>query len=527
MNRVLVIGWDGADWRILDPLLERGLLPNLAALIDRGGRAVLRSTIPTHSWAAWPSFLTGVDPDEHGVYDILETRRGATRQHPVSYRSIRERTFLHDLTAAGVETVMVNVPLTAPPPAISGKLVAGGVLPKGRPFTYPESLAGELERAGAPFPINGMSWTTFRHRPEPFLAEVVELIRARQRATEHLLDTTDWRVGVTVFVAPDRVQHCLNEYVSSDHPDYPERSVEPLAEKVRDVYRLLDEGLGRLVERTDAQDLVMFMSDHGMQSTTGTVNMDRLLERLGLLEFSASNALYGPMQWGPMRAVARKVYDALGLHGKVSLPQAVTWSKTRAYTSIRSTGQGVNVNLAGRESDGIVDPADFEGMRDEVADKLLSFVDARTGVAPVARATRREEAFKGTYAEEAPDLILDPAPLYMLTHAKRAVEPADWSSGDHRIEGVFAAAGAGVDPAAFPQAPRLVDLAPTILAAAGAPASVRHTGRTLAGIVGTAGEEPDAAEAEAARAAAAATSGLDEQEEEEVEEHLRGLGYLE
>src|SRR5881396_449845 len=56
MSRVLLIGWDGADWRILDPLLDAGALPNLQALIDRGARGVLRSTIPTHSWAAWPSF---------------------------------------------------------------------------------------------------------------------------------------------------------------------------------------------------------------------------------------------------------------------------------------------------------------------------------------------------------------------------------------------------------------------------------------------------------------------------------------
>jgi len=526
MNRVLVIGWDGADWRILDPLLGRGILPNLAALIRRGGRAVLRSTVPTHSWAAWPSFLTGVDPDEHGVYDILETRRGATRQHPVSFRSIRERTFLHDLTEAAIETVMVNVPLTAPPPKISGKLVAGGVLPKGRPYTYPESLAGELERAGVPFPINGMSWTTFPHRPEPFLQEVGALIRARQRATEHLLDSSDWRVGVAVFVAPDRVQHCLNEYVSNDHPDYAERSREPLAEKVRDVYRLLDEGLGRLVERADDGDLVLFMSDHGMQSCTGTVNMDRLLERLGLLEFSASNAIFGPMQWGKVRSIARKLYDTLGLHGRVSLPQAVNWSKTQAYTSIRSTGQGVNVNLRGRESDGIVDPADFERTRDEVAQRLLAFSDPRTGTRPVARAVRREEAFRGSYADEAPDLLLDPAPLYMLTHARLAVEPADWSSGDHRIEGVLAAAGPAVASGGLPDGPRLVDLAPTILAAAGAPASVHHTGRVLTELVGAAAGSRAAAAAVPAPDADT-SSGLDEHEEEEVEEHLRGLGYLE
>ena len=92
MSRVILIAWDGADWRILDPLLEQGALPNLQALLDKGQREVLRSTVPTHSWSAWPSFLTGVDPDDHGVYDILETKPGTHKQYPVtSARSRRGR----------------------------------------------------------------------------------------------------------------------------------------------------------------------------------------------------------------------------------------------------------------------------------------------------------------------------------------------------------------------------------------------------------------------------------------------------
>ncbi len=526
MPRVLLIGWDGADWRILDPMLEAGVLPNLEALIARGGRAVLKSTLPTHSWSAWPSFLTGVDPADHGVYDILEARGGSRRQYPVSFRSIKERTFLADLASAGVETIMTNVPLTFPAPRITGKLIAGGVLPKGRSFTHPEGLADELKAAGAPWPINGISWVTFRNRPDALLEEAARFVRARRRSMEHLLDTTDWRVACLAFMATDRIQHCLSKYISPDHPEYGMLSKTALGRKVRELYHLLDDALGALVSRASADDLVLFMSDHGMQSCTGAVNMDRLLEKLGYLEFSASNAVFGPMQWGPVRTLARKAYDVLGLHGKVALPQAVNWSKTRAYTSVRSTGEGISVNLAGRELDGIVPPQEFERLRDELAGRVGAFADPRTGRRPVGRVWRREEVFKGRFAEEAPDLLLEPAPLYSLTHSRSAVEAADWLSGDHRIDGVLAAAGPAVRGEAFPEVARLIDLAPTVLAAAGASASVRHGGSVLQPLVG---ERAAASAADLApdEIAAGVDLGLNESEAEEVEEHLRGLGYLE
>ena len=58
MSRVILIAWDGADWRILDPLLERGDLPNLQALIDRGQKDVLRSTV-----SGGPYSVVGNVPD--------------------------------------------------------------------------------------------------------------------------------------------------------------------------------------------------------------------------------------------------------------------------------------------------------------------------------------------------------------------------------------------------------------------------------------------------------------------------------
>ncbi len=77
---------------------------------------------------------------------------------------------------------------------------------------------------------------------------------------------------------------------------------------------------------------------------------------------------------------------------------------------------------------------------------------------------------------------MEPAEGYSLTHAKSAIEDADWVSGDHRLEGTIVAVGPHVKRVRRP--PALIDLAPTILAALDAPAAVKPTGRVLHEVVG-------------------------------------------
>jgi predicted AlkP superfamily phosphohydrolase/phosphomutase len=530
MARVILIAWDGADWRILDPLLERGALPNLQALLERGQRDVLRSTVPTHSWSAWPSFLTGVDPVDHGVYDILETVPGTHKQYPVTYKSIKARTFLDDLTAANRSALLLDVPLTFPPPAISGSLIAGGVLPKGRHVSHPADLLETLRKAGREWPINGMSWTTYHNKPDAYLDEAFEVTGKRIKASEWLMDNTEWDLMASVWVSIDRTQHCLSSHVAPDHPDYAKNKDTRIGKKVADIFRQTDEAIGSFVSRAREDDIVLFISDHGFQSCTRTINMDRLLKEFGFLEFSASNAVFGPMQWGPIRRLARKVYDTLGLHGKVALPQSISWAKTKAYTTIRSTGEGVSINLAGREIDGVVEPGDFDRVRGALMDRLSNFVDPKTGKKPIREISKREEVFKGRFSDTAPDILMVPEEGYSLTHAKSALEDADWVSGDHRMEGTIVAVGPNVKP--FETTPALIDMAPTLVAALDAPTAVEASGRVLEEIVGT--DAPltarDATETSPAGAGVPGMgneANVSDAEADEMEEHLRGLGYIE
>ncbi|MGH2737152.1 MAG: alkaline phosphatase family protein [Actinomycetota bacterium] len=524
-NRVLIIGWDGVDWKILQPMLEAGELPNLKALIERGAHGDCLSTVPSHSWCAWPTFMTGLNPAGHAVFDILEHKPGVSKRLPITSKSIKARNIFSDVTAANKTSVAANIPLTFPTWDIKGKMVAGGVLPAARSYTYPLELQQELDTE-APFPVNGMSWTTFRGRPDAFLDECIEITAKRQKSFEYLLDTTEWDFGVLVYVSTDRIQHCLMEYIHPEHPRYPELKDSPVARKTRGVYRMLDDGLAELLKRTTDDDLVIFMSDHGHQACTRTCTMDRILANLGFLEFGRGSVAFNLIRWGPGRRIGRKIYDLLKLHGRVRIPASpVDWDKTRAYTSVVSTGEGVSVNLKGREPQGTVDLADYEKVRDELFAALDGFTDPETGDKPIAKIYRKEEVMKGPFFDTAPDLLLVPAPFYSLTHAKGMVEEADWLSGDHRLEGVVVATGPEVTPGPIEETAYLQDLGPTALAVLGIPSAVPRDGKVLTSLAGQ-GVELQVDESAAAHAHDTDT-GLTSDEEGEIEDQLRGLGYVE
>jgi len=222
------------------------------------------------------------------------------------------------------------------------------------------------------------------------------------------------------------------------------------------------------------------------------------------MKYSGS-ALVNLLSWGRVRSAARVVYDRLGLHGRIALPTPpIAWAQTRAYTSVVSTGEGVSVNLAGREPGGTVDRADYERVRDELAQQLLDFRDPDTGGAPIGGVSRKEEVMSGPYLDRAPDLLLEAAPLYSLSHARQVVEKADWLSGDHRPEGVYVMAGPTVANGSGPEI-SLADFASQIARAVGVEPEAEWSP--------TGADEPGDA--------------FSEQDERAVEERLRGLGYLE
>ncbi len=70
-KRVIVLGFDGLDYDLTRSLIEKGRLPNFARLASSGGFAPLGTSIPPQSPVAWSTFITGLDPGGHGIFDFI------------------------------------------------------------------------------------------------------------------------------------------------------------------------------------------------------------------------------------------------------------------------------------------------------------------------------------------------------------------------------------------------------------------------------------------------------------------------
>ena len=120
MARTLLIGLDGATWTILDPYMERGLLPNLQALTERGTRAQLRSIMPPLTPPAWTSLMTGKHPGRHGVYDFFQKDAPDSEYfHFASSQDVGSPTIWSVASAHGKRVMSLNFPLMFPPPDVT------------------------------------------------------------------------------------------------------------------------------------------------------------------------------------------------------------------------------------------------------------------------------------------------------------------------------------------------------------------------------------------------------------------------
>jgi len=125
MGRVLIVGLDGATFDLIRPWAAEGKLPRFRALLAEGAAGELKSTVPPMSPPAWSSFMTGVNPGKHGIFDFTERKPGTYEIQFVSSRHRKAETIWRILSRAGKRVCAVGVPTTHPVEPVNGVMVSG------------------------------------------------------------------------------------------------------------------------------------------------------------------------------------------------------------------------------------------------------------------------------------------------------------------------------------------------------------------------------------------------------------------
>ncbi len=527
-ERVVVIGLDGADWRIVRPLIADGVMPNLQHLIENGVSGPLESTIPTHSNTAWVSFMTGVNPGAHGVFSFLERATDdPMRLIGVNSRSNQRESIFHILSRQEYVVGSVNVPVTYPPFAVNGFLLSGMFVPEGAQYTHPISLAGEIDDAVGGFPLNKIRWRFMPHQYRDLLEEAIQVNQQRARVLEYLMDHMRWDVYAQVFVSPDRIQHALMHMIDPCHPHYREEEARQYRDLIRAFYGSLDDMLGRVIERTDRDGLsLIVLSDHGFQPCDRELYVPEILAQHGLMARSQRRVLN--------RRVRRVIRQALGAAASRQRPSRgpqvgldVDWSRSRAYVTT-ATDQGVSVNVAGREPYGVVNPyGEYDDVREEIRKVLLGLRDPETGNALVDAVWFREEIYHGSCLDKAPDVIFVPAEgLTTVSEQHRNLAPAEVRTGEHALHGIIVGYGSSFKHGTILNNAKLIDLAPTILYLAGASIPEDLDGTVLVDALNPGLVKSNDIMYERVGAGAGARREYSDLEESQVAEQLRGLGYI-
>jgi predicted AlkP superfamily phosphohydrolase/phosphomutase len=206
------------------------------------------------------------------------------------------------------------------------------------------------------------------------------------------------------------------------------------------------------------------------------------------------------------------------------------WSQTVAFSPWNAQ-QGVRLNVRGREAQGRVEPGvEYEVLRDRIHQALLTCAEPKTGRRVIDQVWRREEIYDGPRLESMPDLVFALRPGFASSPLQPGLwDSTGWATGDHSLEGLTLARGAGIVPGSLEGA-ALVDVAPMALYLLGQSVPEAIDGRVWREVLDPAwlAARPvcRAVGGEAPAVLEEAGPVLSRGEAAELEDRLRGLGYL-
>ena len=283
-RKILLIGWDAADWKVINPLMDAGKMPVLQSLIERGVMGNLATQHPVLSPMLWTSIATGKRPFKHGILGFVEPTPDGSAVQPVSNLSRRTKAIWNILNQNGMRSNVIAWWPSSPVEAINGIMVSNhfqrAVAPLDQPWPIPagtihppELEAAMKEARFHPQELPADAILAFVPQAETIdqdrdkrLVPIMKILAectTVNAATTLAMDQGDWDLTAVYFDAIDHFCHGFMKYHPPRRPHIPQQDYELYKGVVEAAYCYHDMMLGGLLQKAGEDATVIIVSDHG------------------------------------------------------------------------------------------------------------------------------------------------------------------------------------------------------------------------------------------------------------------------
>jgi predicted AlkP superfamily phosphohydrolase/phosphomutase len=441
--RVAVIGLDCATPALLFDRYAN-VMPNIRSLLEGSLHGELNSITPPITVPAWACAMTGKTPGQLGIYGFRNRKDTSYEGLSIATsNAVREPAVWDVLGEEGKKSLLIGVPPAYPVKPVEGWRISCFLTPPSADnYTWPQELKGEVEEEVGKYIFD---IPNFREQGHDFvLQQVHEMTKKRFQVARRFVKDKPWDFFMMVEMGLDRLHHVFWHYCDPQHPKYEPGN--PFESAFEDYYRMLDGEVGSLLETLPDDAIRIVMSDHGARAMVGGVLFNDWLMKEGYL--SMTQRLDGPVPIGKA---------------------PVDWSKTVAWGDGGYYGR-LFLNVKGREPQGVVDPGDYERIRDEIAGKLEA-MNGPDGAPLGTRVIKPQDVYPQVRGV-APDLL-----VYFGDLEWRSVGMVNMEGGDiftyendtgpdganHDKKGVFALTNLPGQPTGRTEDLNLIDVGPTLI----------------------------------------------------------------
>jgi len=422
----------------------RGQLPNLSRLMEGGCWGRLLSSNPPITVPAWACMMSSQDPGQLGIYGFRNRKDHSYVGYSIANANALSRDAAWDILGrAGKQSIVLGVPPSYPPRALNGIQVGCFLTPNTRKtYTHPPELREEIERVTPGYVVDVEDFRT--DDKSGVLQRIYDKSRKHFALAKHLLKTKPWDLFMMVEMGTDRIHHAFWSHCDPASPKYEKGNAYENA--ILDFYKFCDAEVGEILALLPSDTTVLVVSDHGARALQGGICFNEWLIEKGYLALKQY-----PDKTMPINQVE------------------IDWSRTRAWGDGGYYGR-LFMNVRGREPQGIVDPADYEKVRDELVAGIEAITDP-SGRNIGSRAYKPQDLYREV-RNVAPDLMVYFGNLdwrSIGTVGSKSIYTFENDTGpddaNHDWHGIFVmkTPAGTTQPKGEQQGLRLYDVAPTVL----------------------------------------------------------------